>query len=149
MNPVGLLFLVFIIVPMIEIYLFIQVGGVIGAIPTIALIIFTALFGAMLLRFQGISTLARTRLAMAQGKVPAIEMMEDVLLVFAGALLLTPGFFTDTIGFALLVPPLRKALIRWFVSRSDFQVGGASGPGQAGRPRDTYTIEGEYRRDDD
>ena len=148
MNPLGLLFLLFIIVPLVEIYFLIQVGSVIGAIPTIGLVVFTALLGAMLLRFQGMTTLQRTRMTMAQGQVPAIEMLEGVLLLFAGVLLLTPGFFTDAIGFAFLVPPLRQALILWFIKRSDVHMQAQPGPGQR-RRRETYTIEGEYRRDDD
>jgi len=148
MNPIAVLFLLFILVPMVEIYFLIQVGGVIGAIPTIALVVFTALLGAMLLRFQGWATLQRTRMTMAQGQVPALEMLEGVLLIFAGALLLTPGFVTDSIGFLLLVPPLRQALIRWFLSKTEFHMRPPPG-GPQGRHHDPYTIDGEYRRDDD
>ncbi len=148
MNPVGLLFLLFLLIPLVEIYFLIQVGNVIGAIPTIALVVFTALLGAMLLRFQGWVTLQRARLTLAQGQMPAIEMFEGVLLVLAGALLLTPGFFTDTIGFLLLIPPLRKSIIRWFLKKTDIR-GGPPG-GSPGSPRSgPYTIDGEYHRDDD
>jgi len=148
MNPVAILFLLFLVIPLVEIYFLIKVGNVIGAIPTIALVVFTALLGAMLLRFQGWVTLQRTRLTMAQGQLPALEMLEGVLLLFAGALLLTPGFVTDAIGFALLLPPLRKALIHWFLKRSDVhfqQFGGPPGAPSGGR----HTIEGEYRREDE
>jgi UPF0716 protein FxsA len=148
MNPFSVLFLLLLLVPLVEIYFLIQVGRVIGAVPTIALVVFTALLGAMLLRFQGWTTLQRTRLSMAQGQVPAIEMMEGVLLLFAGILLLIPGFFTDAIGFLLLVPPLRRALIRRFLSRSAGPPPPPPGTGQQPH-RDPYTIEGEYRRDDD
>lgn len=148
MNPFSVLFLLLLLVPLVEIYFLIQVGQVIGAVPTIALVVFTALLGAMLLRFQGWTTLQRTRLSMAQGQLPAIEMMEGVLLLFAGILLLMPGFFTDAIGFLLLIPPLRRALIRRFLSRSAGPPPRPPGGGQQ-RHRDPYTIEGEYRRDDD
>jgi UPF0716 protein FxsA len=148
MSPVGVLFLLFILVPMVEIYFLIQVGGLIGAIPTIALVVFTALLGAMLLRLQGWATLQRTRMSMAEGRVPALEVLEGVLLVFAGALLLTPGFVTDIIGFLLLVPPLRQMLIRWFISKSDIHMQPPTG-GPQSRHHDPHTIEGEYRRDDD
>ena len=87
MSPVGLLFLLFLLVPLVEIYFLIKVGNLIGAIPTIALVVFTALLGAMLLRFQGLVTLTRCRQAVARGELPALEMLERVLLVFAGALL--------------------------------------------------------------
>ena len=148
MNPVSILFLLFLLVPLVEIYFLIKVGSVIGAIPTVALVVFTALLGAMLLRFQGWATWQRTRMTMARGQLPALEMLEGVLLLFSGALLLTPGFFTDAIGFAFLVPPLRKAIIHWFLSKSDvhFQQFGGTRPSHgAGH----YTIEGEYRREDD
>lgn len=149
MNPFAVLFLLLLLVPLVEIYFLIKVGQVIGAIPTIALVVFTALLGSLLLRVQGWTTLQRTRLAMAQGQVPALEMMEGVLLVLAGILLLMPGFFTDVVGFLLLVPPLRRALIGWF-----FRRGGPGGPwppgaGGAEQPRAPRTIEGEYHRDDD
>jgi len=148
MSPVGILFLLFLLIPLVEIYFLIKVGSLIGAIPTIALVVFTALLGAMLLRFQGWATLQRTRLTMARGELPALEMLEGVLLLFAGALLLTPGFVTDAFGFALLIPPLRKAVILWFIKRSEirFQQFGDFPPGHEARH---HTIEGEYRRDDD
>jgi len=148
MNPVGILFLLFLAVPMVEIYFLIKVGNVIGAIPTIALVVFTALLGAMLLRFQGWITLQRARMSMAQGRLPATEMMEGVLLVFAGALLLTPGFVTDTMGFLLLIPPLRKALIRWFISRSSAPFEPPRGP-RGPHEHPPHTIEGECHREDD
>jgi UPF0716 protein FxsA len=148
MNPVAILFLLFLVVPMVEIYFLIKVGNAIGAISTIALVVFTALLGAMLLRFQGWITLQRARMSMAQGQLPATEMMEGVLLVFSGALLLTPGFVTDTIGFLLLVPPLRRALIQWFIGRSSGPFGPPPGPEEPHK-RGPRTIEGEYRREDD
>jgi UPF0716 protein FxsA len=148
MNPIGILFLLFLLVPLVEIYFLIKVGSVIGAVPTIALVVFTALLGAMLLRFQGLVTLTRSRQVMAQGQLPALEMLEGVLLVLSGALLLTPGFVTDAIGFLFLVPPLRQAIIRWFLSKSELRVqqfGDSSRPQRSGH----HTIEGEYHRDDE
>jgi len=148
MSPVGILFLLFLLIPLVEIYFLIKVGNIIGAVPTIALVVFTALLGAMLLRFQGWATLTRSRQVMEQGQLPALEMLEGVLLVFAGALLLTPGFVTDAIGFVFLVPPLRQAIIRWFLSKSEFRVqqfGDSSRPRRSGH----HTIEGKYRRDDE
>ena len=147
MNPVGILFLLFLAVPMVEIYFLIKVGNIIGAIPTIALVVFTALLGAMLLRFQGWTTLQRARMSMAQGQLPATEMMEGVLLVMAGALLLTPGFVTDTMGFLLLVPPLRKALVRGFIRRSSIPFEPPRGPGKPPEHQQ-HTIEGECHRED-
>jgi UPF0716 protein FxsA len=148
MNPVGLLFILFLLVPLVEIYFLIKVGSIIGAIPTIGLVVFTALLGAMLLRFQGWATWQRTQVSMAQGKVPALEMLEGMVLLFSGALLLTPGFVTDALGFAGLVPPIRTALIRWFLSKSTVyhQQSGASAARHKTGP---YTIDGDYRREDD
>lgn len=150
MNPSGLLFLILLLVPVVEIYVLISVGSVIGAIPTIALVVCTALLGVMLLRFQGWTTLQRARLSMARGQVPAMEMMSGVVLLIAGILLLTPGFITDALGFLLLVPAVREALLRRVLR--NLQPGPNATPGGDGRDRashEPYTIEGEYRRDDD
>ncbi len=109
----GLLLLAaFIAVPLIEIAVFIQVGGLIGLWPTLAIVIVTAVAGTWLLRLQGIATLNRARQQMDRGVMPARELFDGLCLVFAGALLLTPGFVTDAVGLALFVPPLRDALRR-------------------------------------
>ena len=148
MHPFTILFLLFIIIPLVEIYFLIEVGSLIGAFPTIFLVVFTAVLGAWLLRWQGFSTLRRIQQTTAQGGIPAVELMEGAVLIVAGALLLTPGFFTDAIGFLFLIPPLRKIIIHWFLKRFTIntqQFGdspGASGSGP-------YTIEGDYRREDD
>lgn len=145
-----LLLLVFIAVPLIEIGLFIEIGGIIGTIPTISLIVFTAVLGAMLVQAQaqGLSTLRRLRASSERGELPAMEMFEGACLLIAGAMLLTPGFFTDTLGFLCLVPPLRRALIRAMLRRHLYRPAGPAGqsrgPGDAPR-----TIEGEYTREDD
>lgn len=130
----------FLAVPLLEIFLFIQVGGWIGVWPTIGLVIVTAIAGAFLLRWQGLATLSRVRRALDQGQIPALEMLEGVLLVFGGALLLTPGFFTDAIGFACLLPLTRHLMARWlfikgvFVARGPRPGGpqGPAGPGESG-----------------
>ena len=108
-----LITVIFLIVPIIEIYLLIQVGQVIGAGWTIFLVVFTAVIGVWLLRIQGLSTLTRAQQKLQQNELPAREILEGMGLVVAGALLLTPGFFTDTVGFFLLFPPTRI----WLVSR--------------------------------
>ena len=102
----------FLVIPIIEVYLLIEVGGVIGAGWTILLIVFTAIIGVNLLRQQGISTLMRANKAMSQGQIPAMEMMEGIFLAVGGALLITPGFFTDFIGFVCLLPFTRRGIIR-------------------------------------
>lgn len=150
MHPGLLLFIVFLIVPVVEIYLLIQVGGWIGALPTVFLVVFTAVLGALLLRYQGFVTLRNFQKSLAGGQLPALEIVEGMVLLVAGALLLTPGFFTDTIGFLCLVPPLRRWAIRRFSGRLRGVPGAAGGPGRAGAERSgPVTIEGEFKREDD
>lgn len=110
--------ILFFIIPLIEIYLLIQVGGVIGVLPTILLVVFTAVLGAFLLRQQGLSTLARFQRSMSQGEMPATALLEGVMLLIGGALLMTPGFFTDAIGFACLLPFSRQWLAKTLLKRA-------------------------------
>ena len=105
-----ILFLLFLTVPLIEIYFLIQVGQHIGALSTILLCILTAALGAILLRIQGLLTLLRAQEKLRQGQIPADNMLEGLILLIAGVLLLTPGFVTDVIGFLCLVPSLRSLL---------------------------------------
>lgn len=105
--------LAFIGVPLIEIALFIQVGGIIGLWPTIAIVIATALAGTALIRQQGFNTLQSAQREIDAQRLPVRELFDGICLLFAGALLLTPGFLTDAVGFALLIPPLRQLLGRY------------------------------------
>jgi UPF0716 protein FxsA len=129
----------FFVIPLIEIYLLIQVGGVIGVLPTILLVVLTAVIGAFLLRQQGISTLARFQSSMARGEMPATALLEGVMLIIGGALLMTPGFFTDAIGFACLLPFSRKWLANAMLSKVKVQQFGT-------RSGSTYTsyVHTEY-----
>ena len=102
--------IIFISIPLIEIALFIQVGGFIGLWPTIAIVIITAILGTFLIRKQGLSTLQRAQNELEKKQIPIRELFEGLCLIFSGALLLTPGFLTDVIGFVLLVPSLRGIL---------------------------------------
>ncbi len=106
------LFLLFIIVPIIEITLLINVGQAIGAWYTIGLVLLSAFIGVNMLRHQGLSTLMRARSRMDSGEVPAQEMVEGLVLAVGGALLITPGFVTDVIGFCCLIPLTRHALVK-------------------------------------
>ncbi len=120
MTPVRIfpiLMAIFLIVPIIEIYLLIQVGGMIGALATIALVILTAVIGAALLRIQGFQTYMRFNQSLAEGRMPAMEILEGVALFIGGALLLTPGFFTDAIGFLCLISFTRMAIISAILKR--------------------------------
>jgi len=102
----------FIGIPLIEIYLFIAVGGWIGVWPTIGLVILTALVGTTLLRQQGLATLARAQAETEANRLPVRELFDGVCLLFGGMLLLTPGFMTDAFGLALLLPQLRGLIGR-------------------------------------
>lgn len=110
-----LLFLLFITIPLLELYVLIEVGSGIGGIATIALCLLTAALGGALIRVQGLNTLVDAQRRMAHGELPADHGFHGLLLALAGLLLFTPGFITDTIGFLLLVPPLRQLLINKFI----------------------------------
>ena len=142
------LFLLFLVVPLVEIYLLIKIGSVVGAGMTIFLVVFTAFLGAVLVRAQGFSTLARVQGQMATGQLPALEIMEGVMLFVAGALLLTPGFFTDAVGFVFLTPPLRRLIIRWIIDRGYIGRANAAGPGASPGAGSHRVIDAEYRNID-
>ncbi len=156
------LFLLFVIVPLIEIVLLINVGKVIGAWYTVGLVLLSAFIGVNMLRHQGLSTLMRARARMDGGEIPAQEMIEGVILAVGGALLVTPGFVTDFFGFCCLIPYTRRALVSR-LQRHFTVVGMQQGFGEqprsfqdppfrhrpgsdGGQSGDTY--DGEYRRDD-
>jgi UPF0716 protein FxsA len=141
---VPFLFLLIVIgIPMIEIYIMIQVGSEIGAFPTIALAILTAIVGIWLVRHQGFGLLMRVREMTDRGEVPALEVLDGALLLVAGLFLLLPGFLTDTIGFLLLVPPLRHWIVGRYVRVIPVRPG--TPPASEEGPR---VIEGDYRRED-
>lgn len=148
MRLFPLLLLLFFTIPLIEIYLLIQVGSVIGAGWTVFLVVLTAVLGAALLRQQGLSTLARFQQSVARGELPATTLIEGMVLLVGGAMLLTPGFFTDALGFLCLFPPSRLALAQWLARRVVVQAGGFGqaprGPRRGG-PDDGHTYDGEYR----
>lgn len=140
--------LLFFIVPLIEIYLLIEVGSVIGAGWTILLVVLTAVIGVNLLRQQGVSTLMRANQVMSQGQIPAMEMMEGIVLAVGGALLITPGFFTDILGFLCLIPQTRRGFIRRLLLNSTIQ-STYSVHRETETRRGSRTIEGDYTREDD
>jgi UPF0716 protein FxsA len=135
-----LLLLLFVGVPLLELYLLIQVGSEIGALATIGLSILTAVLGTLLVRVQGFSVLLRVRGMLDRGEVPALEVLDGAVLLIAGIMLLLPGFITDALGFLLLIPPLRRLLILRFVRVIPVQRQPQAGAG----PR---VIEGEFRRE--
>jgi UPF0716 protein FxsA len=115
------LFLIFIVVPIAELYVLIQIGSAIGALPTIALLILDSVLGAALMRSQGRAAWMRFNRAVGEGRVPGREAIDGVLVIFGGALLLTPGFISDFLGLILLLPPtraiVRTVLVRRFAAR--------------------------------
>jgi len=151
MNAFQILLLLFLVIPIVEIYVLLQIGGVLGAVPTVALVVLTAVVGAALMRSQGFRTLARVQNAMAAGEIPAVELIEGAFILVAGALLLTPGFVTDAIGFVFLFPPLRVSIIRAVLSGQVRAAGGGRGPGTGGASqpgvRRGNVIDGEIERD--
>ena len=115
------LFIIFVVVPIAELYVLIQIGQAIGVLPTIALLIADSLLGAWLMRSQGRAAWMRFNAALAEGRVPGREVTDGALVIFGGALLLTPGFLSDILGLILLLPPtravVRKILLARFGSR--------------------------------
>jgi UPF0716 protein FxsA len=111
-----LLVLIFIILPIAEIYVIIKVGEAIGVLPTIALLILDSFLGAALLRSQGRAAWARFNEALARGRIPAREVFDGAMVILGGAFLITPGFISDAIGLLLLIPPSR-AIFRGIVAR--------------------------------
>jgi UPF0716 protein FxsA len=114
----ALLFVLFVVVPIIEIYLFVVVAGAIGFLPALAVLLALCLFGAWLVKREGVGVLRRMRATVDRGEVPTTEVVDGGLLVLAGALCIVPGFLTGVVGLLLLVPPLRalvrnRLLVRW------------------------------------
>jgi UPF0716 protein FxsA len=115
--PLLALIVLFIVVPLAELYVIIKVGEAIGVAPTLALLLADSVLGAMLLRHQGRAVWRRFNEALGAGRMPHREVMDGVLVIFGGAFLLTPGFLTDIVGVVLLVPPTRSLVRRLLVRR--------------------------------
>lgn len=137
--------LLFIAIPILEVFILVQVGGLIGVWPTIGLVILTAVIGANLLKSQGAALLRAAQGRLEQGQLPLSELAQGLLLAVGGALLLTPGFVTDVVGFACLLPGTRLALAaflaKWLEPRL---VRRGPPPGQGSGD----VIDGEFTRDD-
>ena len=152
-----ILLIAFVAIPIIEIYLLIQVGGIIGAGWTIFIVFGTAILGAGLLRQQGLATWTRLNQSMAQGQLPPTILVEGILLLLSGAFLLTPGFFTDAIGFLFLTPFIRKMFAAYLLRRGMFMATSgmhATYSSQTASQSEPHSkqknvIEGEYERKDE
>lgn len=146
--------IIFFAVPLLEMLLLIEVGSAIGTLPTIGLVILTAIVGVWLLRLQGLATINRVQEKLQQGIVPDTELLEGVMLIIGGALLLTPGFATDVAGFVCLLPGLRRPLAARIIRSSSFQgfqthhqfrPGGPGGANSRHHPPGSgHTIDGEF-----
>ena len=148
MRPLPLLLVVFFTLPLIEIYLLIKVGSWLGALPTVFLVVFSAVLGVLLLRQQGFGVVQRVRATLDRGQVPAMELLEGMLLALGGGMLLLPGFFTDLLGFLCLIPPVRRWLVRVLLDRYLLNRPGPP-PGAPPTKEGPVTLEGEYRREDE
>jgi len=140
------LFLAFLLVPIVEIALFIQVGGVIGLWPTLAIVVLTAMLGTWLVRTQGQMAMGQLQRAFSDLDDPTEPLAHGAMILIAGALLLTPGFFTDAVGFALLMPPVRVAVFRYLSKRitvAQFSMGSQTTYSRNGPGEDV--IDGEYQ----
>ncbi|MBE0376812.1 UPF0716 protein FxsA [Pseudoalteromonas prydzensis ACAM 620] len=154
------LFLLFILVPIIEIALLIQVAEVIGGFATITLVIITAIVGAKLVRTQGMGALQNVQSQMAQGQMPAKELFTGLCVIIAGILLLTPGIMTDVFGFLLLTPAIRNKLAAGLASQATVRMSAGMQQGPTSFNQHTHaepeprkmseptTIDGEYERKD-
>jgi UPF0716 protein FxsA len=145
MKAFQIIFLVVLIIPFVEIYLLLQVGSLIGAFPTIFLVVFTAVLGSWLLKQQGFATLQRFQESLARGTLPAYEIIEGVLILLGGALLLTPGFITDMIGFVFLIPQLRGNIAKYVIENKLIQT---IHPFQQAKAAEKDVLEGEFRKED-
>lgn len=146
----ALLLLALLVVPLVEIYVLVQVGQQIGALPTIVLLVVVSLVGAALLRREGARTWRAFRDATAAGRVPAREVADGALVLFGGALLLTPGFLSDLIGLLCVLPPsralLRRALLSYVTRRTLAAAAGPQSRRSGSRPRRSSSgrvVEGE------
>ena len=136
----AVLVALFIVVPILELYVIIKVGGLIGVLPTLALLLAMSFLGATLLRHQGRSAWQRFNLAIAERRFPGREVADGLMITVGGVLLLTPGFITDAIGLLLLLPPTRaiaRRLLRAYVGHRFVVVGvGGARPPYQGDPGD-------------
>jgi len=143
------LFVAFLLVPLIEIGLFIQIGGWIGLWPTLGIVVLTAILGTYLVRSQGLMALDKLRGSFSRLEDPSEPLAHGAMILLAGALLLTPGFFTDAVGFALLAPPVRSSLIAYMrkhIKVQRFEMGPQPDPfaqDTRHKPNDTV-IDGDY-----
>ncbi|MCF6314828.1 MAG: FxsA family protein [Marinosulfonomonas sp.] len=138
------LFLLFVAVPLIEIALFIKLGGFLGLWNTLAIVVATAFLGTWLVRTQGVAAMNQVRGSFSEMRDPTEPLANGAMILFAGALLLTPGFFTDAVGFLLLFPPFRAAAFKYAKSRIKVQTFTTGAPPPQRQNPSSNVIDGEY-----
>ena len=127
----AVLALLFLVVPFVELFVLIQVGQAIGAWYTIGVLVLVSILGTVLVKREGLGVLQRAQAQLRSGQVPGVELVDGAMILFAGALLLTPGFLTDVFGILLLLPPVRSVLravaLRWLTRRAGLYIEGGGG----------------------
>ena len=157
------LFLIFTSVSLLEIFVLVKVGSFLGAAPTIALVVISALIGSALVRSQGLQLISDVQARMAKGEMPGQQLIEGMMLIVTGVLLVTPGFVTDFLGLLLLQPNIRRQFAQTVLAKmsvnqmgdfsagtSGFHAGGSQSPfNQGNRESDENVMEGEFERKDE
>ncbi|CAK0767196.1 FxsA family protein [Gammaproteobacteria bacterium] len=146
MSLLRLLPFFFLLLPIADITLLVKIGGLIGVLPTVALVLLAASAGSWLLRRQGLATLDRVRESVARGELPASQLLEGVVLLISAALFIAPGFLTDLVAVIGVIPPLRRRLVAWVLRRG--LLGVVNTPTHSRSGAEPHTIEGEFWRDD-
>lgn len=141
--------LFFLTIPVIEIYLFVKIGGLIGVLPTVILLVTAAMLGVAMLRRQGLSTFRRLREALSRQETPTQEFVEGLVLMIGGALFLIPGFFTDILGLYLLIPFTRRRFVKYLLDYQ-FNIRNLHAGTNVRHPNSNQgvTIEGDFKRED-
>ena len=145
MKTLQIMLLILLIIPFVELYLLLEVGSFLGVFPTIFMIIFTGVLGVRLFRQQGFTTLKRFQDTVARGEIPAYEMIEGPILLIGGVLLIAPGFFTDILGFACLIPSARKAIAKYIIEH--YLVTSQRGTPFSQSTQQRAAIEGEFKKE--
>ena len=150
-----ILVVLFIVIPLVELFVILQVGGWIGVLPTIGLVLLTGVLGAALASSQGRAVWARFNAALAEGRMPGREIFDGAMVIFGGALLLTPGFITDIVGILLLIPATRALFRRamtsqvkrrtWFAAPILGWAGGRAGRAEGEHRSQSYDVDGTAR----
>lgn len=133
----GVLLLVFVVLPIVELAVIIKVGAAIGVLNTIGLLLLMGAAGSWLVKHEGLGVLRRVQLAMNEGRVPAAELVDGFLILLGGALMIAPGFLTDVVGLSLMLPPVRVVVRRVFRSRIEARIEDQRGGGRRG-PSDPH-----------